>query len=217
MNLPRDYSNAHCKSSSEIIILSSLSSGSFTESCSKMRDSIFFLSPPLSSLCPQHTRYSVRLSAGIWQHLQSGKRVAFFTGALFTRQVGRHGHCRQKRGKAVLRDGVSFVLSMVTVAAVMSLCSFHGILLAERDLIDGKTQHKGRRPLVRSSPRGISSCRRTRTFRIRHSASFSCWSPRKAFLTPFSASPLHLPPVHLQPPRSIALKRASLSLLAALI
>lgn len=175
-------------------------------------------SPPspfsLSSIpWSQRTRRSVRSSAGIRQHHQPGKRV-FFTGALFT-QVGRHGHCRQKRGRMVLSDSVSFVLSMVVVmvtvmvtvavtvvvavavavavtvavtVAVMFSCSSHGILFAERGLIGGRTRYKGQ-PLVRSSPRGVFPSRCVHVLRVRQPALLFCCSPRGAFLTSFSASP----------------------------
>lgn len=113
----------------------------------------------------------------------------------------------------VLSNGVSFVLSVVTVAiavsvamAMMFSCSSHRVLPAERGLIGRRAQHEGRRPLVRSSPRGLSSCQCMSACRVRQPqpALLSCWSPRGAFLTPFSTPP------HLStcPPSTPSLDRA---------
>lgn len=148
MNLPRNYSNTHCSSAAR----SSLSALSALVASLKAARKHFSLAPSLpSSLihslssipCSQHTKCSVCSSTGIRQHHQPEKRIVFFIGVLFIQQAGRHGHCRQKRGRAVLSDGVSFVLSMVAVTmVVMFPCSSHGgVLFAKRGLIDGRTQH----------------------------------------------------------------------------
>lgn len=82
-------------------------------------------------------------------------------------QDRRHGHCRQERGSAIL--GASFVLPAVAVAMIFS-CSLYRILLAEHDVIDGRTRHIGWRSLVlvRSSPceRGVFFYRRMRAYRV---------------------------------------------------
>lgn len=202
--------NTHCSPAARLSFsaLSCLVASLRDARCEKTRDSVFLSPLPSLSFFPASPVLNVpdvpfAPSAGMRQH-QPEKRVVFFGGALFTQQAGRHGHCRQTRGRTVLSDSVSFVLAMVAVAvtvavavAVMLSCSSHSIPFAKRGLIGGRTQHEGRQPLVRSSPRGVFShptCARTRSTPA--SLALSLVTPQRSFshlfLRPLLPSSAHL-------------------------